>query len=62
MEVICRFEDCGVMEWVNKVCRRCGEVFCYVIVIGRVKYNLVFDFVDVMKGYCKKNFLFFFVD
>lgn len=62
LEVIRRFEDRGVMERVNKVRRRCGEVFRYVIVIGRVKYNSVFDFVDVMKGYRKKNFSFFFVD
>lgn len=60
LEVLCKMEKCGVLEKMCKVCQCCGEVFCYVIVIGWVDYNLVFDFVSVLV-ILKKVYFFFFI-
>lgn len=48
LEMFKCMEKCGVLEKMCKVCQCCGEVFCYVIIIGCVEYNLVLDLVGVL--------------
>ncbi|MBG3013100.1 tyrosine-type recombinase/integrase [Proteus mirabilis] len=58
LAVLQKIEKRGALEQANKIRRRCGEVFRYAVITGRVKYNPAPDLVGAMNKPETKHFPF----
>ncbi|EST58292.1 integrase [Proteus hauseri ZMd44] len=58
LAVLQKIEKRGALEQANKIRRRCGEVFRYAVITGRVKYNPAPDLAGAMNKPETKHFPF----
>lgn len=58
LETLKRIEKRCALEKLRKVRQRCGEVFRYAIITGRVEYNPALDLVGALKVHKRKYFPF----